>query len=107
MVSPARALIHAGTSEHTWQDTVIRLAHFNGWLVHAMHDSRDIWWACDAGFPDLFMVRGDRAIAAELKTMKGRLSDGQKEWQARFVCTPVEYHCWKPCDEDEVQRVLA
>ena len=107
MVNSARALIHAGTSEHTWQDTVIRLAHFNGWLVHAMHDSRDIWWACDAGFPDLFMVRGNRAIAAELKAMNGRLSDGQKEWQARFVCTPVEYHCWRPSDEDEVRRVLA
>lgn len=32
------------------------------------------------GFPDVLAIRGDRIIAAELKSDRGRLTDEQSQW---------------------------
>ncbi len=65
---------------------VIELAHLYGWLVH--HDrpsqnSRGQWMTAiegDAGFPDLALARSGFVIFAELKSEKGRLTEGQQRW---------------------------
>ena len=55
---------------------VITYAEFHGWLVYHTFDSR----RSGAGFPDLFMVRGNRAVAIECKASKGRVTDDQRRW---------------------------
>jgi hypothetical protein len=72
-----------------------------------MHDSREIWWACDAGFPDLIMARGVRVVIAELKAARGRLSTAQERWINTLKGGDVEVYVWRPSDEDEVHKVLA
>ncbi|MEW6583441.1 MAG: VRR-NUC domain-containing protein, partial [Actinomycetota bacterium] len=54
-------------SEAAFQDQVVDLARLRGWLVYHTFDSRH----SAAGFPDLILARGDRLVAAELKTQRG------------------------------------
>lgn len=100
-------------SEAAFQASVIRLARLRGWRVfHARAaltaKGRHMTPVAGdgAGFPDLLMVRGTRAIAAELKTEKGRLSPRQVEWLAAFRDTPVETFVWRPRDWDDLERTL-
>ena len=56
------------------------IATGNGWLVHAIHDSRRESWSADSGWPDRFYVRDARAIALELKVPPDEISDEQRAW---------------------------
>ena len=63
-------------SEKQWQAGVITLAKMLGWK-HMHH------WRSDRspeGWPDLFLVRGEMALAWELKVGSRRLSPAQREW---------------------------
>ncbi len=54
----------------------------NKWLVFHTYDSRfssEKKGICP-GFPDLVLVKPPRILFIELKTEKGIVSDGQKEW---------------------------
>jgi Holliday junction resolvase len=60
-----------------------------------------------AGFPDVLAVRGDRIIAAELKSNRGRLTDLQEAWLEAL--RPVaDVFVWRPESwlSGEIQRVL-
>lgn len=106
MLSESRRLVLSATTEAQWQNAVIERAHSEGWLVHAMKDSRQQWWGTDSGFPDLVMVRGGRVLFIELKDMKGRIRADQQAWAYRLKQTDVEYYCLRPSDEEEMWRIL-
>lgn len=64
------------------------------------------------GWPDIFAVRGDRAVAAELKvrpatSREGRPKPEQTIWLARLAEVPgIECYVWRPGDWDEIEAVL-
>lgn len=60
-----------------------------------------------AGWPDLFAIRGDRAIAVELKTETGRTTPDQDAWLAELAVTGVECYVWRPRDLETARRILA
>lgn len=76
-----------------------RSAHFrpaktaHGWRTPVQGDGE--------GWPDLFLVRGGRRIAAELKSDKGRLTDEQSAWLEALARAGVEVHLWRPVDYPE------
>lgn len=46
----------------------------------------------DRGAPDIWVVHKGRAIALELKTKKGKLSDDQISWRVRFESAEGLYY---------------
>jgi len=81
---------------------VITYAEFHGWLVYHTFDSR----RSGAGFPDLFMVRGNRAVAIECKASKGRVTDDQRRWLQALGFAGVEAFAFWPDDEARVEALL-
>lgn len=102
MISSARAVIHARTTEREWQQTVITWAKHAGWHVHFVWDSRH----SPDGWPDLFLVRGDRAIAMELKSEKGKVTQAQLDWLSWLKDAGVEAWVLHPRDEDRLAEIL-
>ncbi len=90
-------------SEAHFQAAIVDLARRLGWLVYHTHDSR----RSQAGFPDLFMVRGEHALAAELKSATGRLSPEQTEWIARLRMAGIDAHVWRPADKAKIVEILS
>jgi hypothetical protein len=108
MPSPDRALVLSRVSEAEFQRWLIDLARRNGWRIHAYHDSRTQDWGADSGWPDLFLARDERAVAAELKDARGRVRGSQKLWQAVLGGVPgIEVYVWRPGDEQQIREVLA
>jgi hypothetical protein len=93
-------------SERDFTDAVIDLAKMNGWLVH--HDRGDMHRHIQghAGVPDLLLVKGGRAILAELKKERGQLTDSQDNWRHAIDQTCVEYYLWRPVDFEEIVKCL-
>ena len=83
---------------------VIGLARAYGWLVHHQRPARTGrgWRTAiqgDAGFPDLVLARGHRLIFAELKSQRGELSAGQKNWMVTLGDEDwPETTVWRPSD---------
>ena len=57
-------------TEKRFQRTLMQLARLTGWCFYHTHNSRH----SAMGFPDLCLVRGNRLIFAELKTVTGKLT---------------------------------
>lgn len=55
------------------------------------------------GFPDLVLARDGVVIFAELKTDKGRLGPGQKEWAEEIG---AQYRLWRPKDMPQIIETL-
>ncbi|HLB12610.1 MAG TPA: VRR-NUC domain-containing protein [Dehalococcoidia bacterium] len=92
------------TTEKDFSQQVYDLGRLRGWHCYRA------WLSVHspAGFPDLLMVRGDRIIAAELKTGKGKLTLVQEEWLGALAATgKVETHCWRPEHWPQVEEALA
>lgn len=51
-----------------------------GWRLTSTNDSRREHWAADSGWPDVFAVRGDRALALELKHGRKQPTEEQRAW---------------------------
>jgi hypothetical protein len=82
-----------------------RSAHFrpgrtaHGWRTAVSGDGK--------GFPDLFLVRGRRLVAAELKAKAGRLTPDQALWLELLAAAGVEAGIWTPADyPDRIAEVL-
>lgn len=60
----------------------------------------------DIGWPDLFLVRGCRCIAAELK-VNSKLRPEQQAWLLALGGAGVEVFVWKPGDWETIERTLA
>jgi len=102
-LSPGRATLLGTVKEADWQRQVVAWAKRAGWHVHFVWDSRH----SPDGWPDLFCVRGDRMLALECKTQKGRTTDAQDEWLAWLNAAGVDGWVVRPSDEDLVRRTLA
>lgn len=92
-------------TEKDFQSQVIQLARLLGWRVahfRSICDRQGIWrtpvQADGAGWPDLFMVRRDRAIAAELKRELSKAMPEQDIWLYKLAQTCVETYIWRPSD---------
>ncbi len=100
-------------TERELQQAVIDLARVFRWKVAhfrpalTAHGWRTPVQADGAGFPDLVLVR-DRAVYAELKAVRGRLTERQAEWRAALEHAGQEYHLWTPTDwaDGSIDRVL-
>src|SRR5688572_27506852 len=81
-----------------------RTAHFRpartgkGWVTPVQGDG--------AGWPDLFLIRGDRIVVAELKSGRGRLSPAQWAWLRAFTEAGIQAFVWGPRDWEELEAVL-
>lgn len=91
------------------QKAVIDLAHLHGWKVAhfqsvlATRKNGSASWrtpvAADGkGFPDLFMVRENRAIAVEIKGDGDALRGDQKEWLLALDAANIHTCVWTPRD---------
>lgn len=96
--------------ERQFQDTVIELAQWLGWVVHA---ERPAWTSKGyrtpiqgtPGFPDLVLIR-ERVIFAELKADTGKLSEAQRQWQSLLTTANQEVYVWYPDDWESIKRIL-
>ena len=94
--------------EASFQARILRLAKQHGWLCHHSHDSRRNEWGCDAGLPDLILVR-DAILFAELKTRMGKLTAEQERWLTMLSHTrgsQVEVYLWHPADWPTIEGRL-
>jgi len=89
-------------SEAHFQKAVVELATVLGYRVY--HSWTSLHSA--GGWPDLFLVRGPRAIAAELKSARGRLTDSQEMWLECLKQAGIEAYCWRPADMRQVAEIL-
>lgn len=94
---------HLQPKEKVFQEQVVQLARHCGWLVYHTYDAR----RSTPGFPDLVMLRNNRCLVVELKSVKGRVADEQRKWLAAFGRIPhIEVFVWRPGDWDAIEAVL-
>ena len=91
-------------TERELQAHVVAMAKALGWSV--FHPWTSIHSA--AGWPDLFMVKEDRAVAAELKSETGKVTWQQTAWLGDLSRAGIETAVWRPSDllSGHVERVL-
>jgi hypothetical protein len=99
----ALKLLHADVTERQWQEEVEALLREGGWAYIHLRDSRR---QRATGWPDLFAVKGDKAIAIELKTERGRITPEQARWLALLRAAGISTYVWRPTQVDEVRRSL-
>ena len=92
---------------------VIELAIRRGWLCLHLRPARTAhgWRTAVAGhgvgWPDLFLVKGARAIAAELKVGKRKATPQQLAWLAALEAAGITTYLWTaPQSWPEIERVL-
>jgi hypothetical protein len=94
---------------------VTDLAKWCGWLV--FHPTPALtpggqWrthYTGHAGFPDLVLVHRDRwphVIFAELKTERGRVTPGQRQWLNTLDDAGAYAVVWRPQDSDTITDLL-
>ncbi len=106
-------------SEKAFTTTVIRMAQAFGWKVAHFRPGMTLRgrWVTPvqgdgAGFPDLFLLRADRLIIAELKTERGRLSERQVSWYMDLLAFSAHFGpevlvtIWRPSDIDKIEAEL-
>lgn len=102
-VDEGRRLLWASLTEKQFQSNVVRQARTWGWWVH----HQTISYRSGAGLPDLLLIRGDRIVFAELKSMKGRVSPAQQDVIERIRATgKAEAYIWRPDQDEEIAEVL-
>ena len=89
-------------SEKSFQARVVQYARLTGWEVHHAFDSRH----SSSGWPDLWLVRGQRLVAAELKREGERPRPEQERILGLLRRTNTEVHVWTPSDWNRILRVL-
>lgn len=93
-----------GITERDFQVQVEQLARISQWFVHKT------WLSMRSpdGWPDLFLLRGERAIVWEIKTEKGRATPAQMDWLAALDKVPgIEARIVKPSDWQYVVETLS
>ena len=94
--------IKPAETEAGFQQAVVEHAMWHGWSVY------HTWLAVRSreGFPDLVLVRGERLVFAELKSMRGKVSDAQAHWLGILEITAAEVFMWRPSDWPAIEKVL-
>jgi len=104
-----------GMLEKDLQRGVIETAHILGWRVAHFRPAlnrRGKWatpvTADGAGWPDLFMTRSTRAVAAELKADGNKPTAAQTAWLAALEQAGVETVVWDCQDwiDGKVEELL-
>lgn len=99
----AKRAMAASLTEAEFQGWLITTAQVLGWRAFHPYDSR----RSEAGFPDVTLVRGDRLLFVELKSMKGKVTAAQQEWLDALDQVPgVDAYVWRPVDMDLILEVL-
>ena len=107
----AKRSFGASMLEKHFQQKVITIAHYYGWLVQHTRavNSNGRWMtpiSGDAGFVDLVLVHQSRGlIFAELKTDRGKVSANQAEW-INALGYYAECHVWRPKDMHSIVHRL-
>lgn len=105
-------------TEADFTEAVIQRAQQLGWRVARFRTVRvqrkngSVYYetpvqADGKGWPDLFMVRGFRVLAVELKVGKNRPTAAQMEWLDVLERAGVEIDVWTPADWPAIDRTLA
>jgi hypothetical protein len=95
-------------SEKEFQQMIIEVATYLGYLHYHTHDSR----RSVSGFPDLVLIRparenlSARLLVVELKVGKNTPTTAQRLWLGAFAACGIETHVWYPRDWDEIVEVL-
>lgn len=112
MSETPRTNLYAQISEKDFTAQVIALARWYKWRVthfRAAINQRGRWLTPiqgDSGFPDIFALRHNRAIIAELKAAKGRVTPEQVTWLSMAKDANLEVYIWRPADIDEIEGIL-
>lgn len=91
VVEPRKVLDAAMTERELFESVRAHLDAF-GWLWYHTYDSR----RSGAGFPDIFAIRKGKALAIELKSQRGQLTDEQWRWFIAFDVAGIDCHLWRP-----------
>lgn len=91
-------------TEKDLSQAIVDEARTLGWLVYRVWNSQH----SPAGFPDLVLLhpKTGRRLVFELKTVKGKVSDAQREWLTAFSECGILSAVIRPCDRDFVREVL-
>lgn len=102
--TPHRSMTADAVTERDLQRAVIDLARLCGWRVYFVWSSLH----SPAGWPDLFLLRGTQALALELKSHRGRLTDAQRETLAALAEAGIPTAVVRPADwfSGRVDRIL-
>lgn len=86
-----------GVSEKVFSGQLVQYLRLMGWRVyHSWISIRS-----EPGFPDLIAIRPPRLVVIETKSLRGTVTDAQREWLASFAGVPgVETHVLRPTDAD-------
>lgn len=104
-------------SEEAFQRQVIQFARLHRWRVAHFRRVRvqrangstyyETPAAADGvGFPDLFMVRGDEAIVAELKVGKNTTTAEQRQWICDLSRAGLPAFVWRPENWPQIEETL-
>ena len=82
----------------------MNLARLLGWRTYHTFLS----FRSAPGFPDIIAVRGERLLAIELKSERGKLSEAQVAWINDLAAAGVTCHIWRPQEwhDGTIERVL-
>lgn len=103
MSDEQRTRYYASLPEHAWQSEVEHLLRLGGWDYIHIRDARR---QHVTGFPDLFAVRGNVALAVELKTERGKTTPEQERWLSLLREAGIRCEVWRPSQVDDVIAVL-
>ena len=81
---------------------VIALAKRCGWRVFHVFNSRK----SEAGWPDLFMVRGPRCLIRELKVPPNKTTAAQDDWLDLLRGAGLDAGVWTPDDWNTIEDCL-
>lgn len=106
-------MTHRPISETAFQAQVIELAELYGWRVLHVRRSKargDQWATTTSitGWPDLFLFNPSqhRAIAAELKSDRGRATPAQIQVLTDLNDAGIPTYLWRPTDLDDIASIL-
>ena len=98
-------------NERQLSNAIRKFAELRGWRVFTISNTKAAGLRAHTamGWPDLFMVRGGEAVAAELK-VKGRVTtEAQDKWLAELYRVPgIRTFVWRESSwmHGEVESVL-
>jgi hypothetical protein len=105
------ATVTVPMTEAELQTSVVELARLTGW--RCLHVRRSIgkgrrWQTTTSivGWPDLFLWRPERRIAAELKSDDGRVTSDQQDVLDSLEAAGIETYVWRPGSMDDIARTL-
>ena len=95
--------LHELMTEAQFQKWITDTAELYRWTWRHARDSRR---QNLSDLPDLMLIREPRLLFLEVKTMKGKVSDGQRTMLDRLIKCDVEAYLVRPSDRDFIRELL-